>query len=122
MSAIGSAKARGPEMWSDTAAPPSLLLVGSRRLGGVGGLVQQRLEGRLLQRRGGLRVVEHLLERLVHPQGLADLLDRAGIVPRVSSRGSLRAQDQRLHRRDIWQAFVAFGVLEDGVEQLQRRP
>src|SRR5215211_8304269 len=122
MSAIGSAMARGPEMWSDTAAPLSLGLVGARRLGGVGGLVQQRLQGRLLQRRGGLWVVEHLLERLVHPQGLADLLDRAAVVPRVSSRGNLRAQDERLHRRGVWQAVVAFGVLEDGVEQLQRRP
>src|SRR5215213_1490656 len=102
MSAVGSAMARGPEMWSDTVAPPSLLLVGARRLGGVGGLVQQRLEGRLLQRRGRLRVVEHLLERLVHPQGLADLLDRAAVVPRVRSRAHLRAQDERLHRRDIW--------------------
>src|SRR5512133_4022520 len=112
MSAIGSAKARGPEMWSDTAAPPWLLLVGSRGLGGVGGLVQQRLQRRLLQRRGGLRVVEHLLERLVHPQGLADLLHRAAVVPRIGSRGNLRAQDQPLHRRGVWQAFVAFGVLE----------
>src|SRR5215211_3538652 len=122
MSAIGSAKARGPEMWSDTAAPPWLLLVGSRRLGGVGGLVQQRLQGRLLQRRGRLRVVEYLLERLVHPQGLADLLDRAGVVPRVRSRAHLRPQDERLHRCEVWQAFVAFDVLEDGVEQLQCRP
>jgi hypothetical protein len=39
----------------------------ARGLGGVGGLIQQRLQGRVLQRRGGLRVVEHLLERLVHP-------------------------------------------------------
>ena len=39
----------------------------ARGLGGVGGLVQQRLQGRLLQRRGRLRVVEHLLERLVDP-------------------------------------------------------
>src|SRR5512133_2914379 len=108
MSAIGSAKARGPEMWSDTAAPPWLLLVGSRGLGGVGGLVQQRLQSRVLQRRGGLRVVEHLLERLVHALGLADLLDRAGVVPRVSGRALLRAQDERLHRCDVWQAFVAF--------------
>ena len=37
----------------------------ARGLGGVGGLVQQRLQGRVLQRRGGLRIVEHLLERLV---------------------------------------------------------
>src|SRR5215216_4219522 len=116
MSAIGSAKARGPEMWSDTAAPSSLLLVGARGLGGVGGLIQQRLQGRLLQRRGRLRVVEHLLERPVDPQGLADLLDRAGIVPRIRSRSSLPAQDERLHRRDVWQASVAFDVLEDGVE------
>src|SRR5216117_2794807 len=121
MSAIGSAKARGPEMWSDTASPQWLLVAGLG-LGGVGGLVQQRLQGRLLQRRGGLWIVEDLLERLVHPQGLADLLDRAGVVPRVSGRARLRAQDERLHRRDVWQAFVAFGVLEDGVEQLQRRP
>src|SRR5215218_4901244 len=118
MSKLGSAKARGPEMWSDTAAPPWLLLVGSRRLGGVGGLVQQRLQRRVLQRRGGLRAVEHLLERLIDPQGLADLLHRTGVVPRVSSRGNLRAQDERLHRREVWQALVAFGVLEDGVEQL----
>src|SRR5215204_5861972 len=94
----------------------------ARELGGVGGLIQQRLQGRVLQRRGGLRVVEHLLERLVDPQRLADLLDRAGVVPRVSSRAHLRAQDECLHRREVWQAFVAFDMLEDGVEQLQRRP
>src|SRR5512133_3643273 len=112
MSAIGSAKARGPEMWSDTAAPPWLLLVGSRGLGGVGGLVQQRLQGRVLQRRGRLRVVEHLLERLVHPQGLAALFHGAGVVPCVTARGHLRAQDERLHRREVWQTVVAFDVLE----------
>src|SRR5829696_3252637 len=86
------------------------------------GIVQQRLQGRVLQRRGRLRIVEHLLERLVHPQGLADLFHGAGVVPRVRSRGHLRAQDERLHRREVWQASVAFDVLEDGVEQLQRRP
>ena len=57
MSAIGSASARGPEMWSDIA----VLLVAGARL--VGGLVEQRLQRRVLQRLGGLRVVEHLLER-----------------------------------------------------------
>src|SRR5918995_5204763 len=117
MSATGSAKARGPEMWSDT-APPQCLLVAAWRLGGVGGLVQQRLQGRLLQRRGGLRVVEHPLEGLVHPQGLADLLDRARVVPSVPGRALLRAQDERLHRREVWQAVVPFDVPEDDVEQL----
>src|SRR5215216_5925714 len=92
-----------PEPHEDEGQPPTTQLKADELLGGVGGLVQQRLQGRLLQRR-------------------ADLLDRAGVVPRVRSRAHLRPQDERLHRCEVWQAFVAFDVLEDGVEQLQCRP
>ena len=42
-------------------------------LGSVGRLLQQRLEGRVLERFGGVGVVQHLLERLVHPLRLPDL-------------------------------------------------
>src|SRR6478735_3253783 len=61
MSAIGSARARGPEMWSDIS-------------GLVAGLVDQGLHGWMLEDLGGLRMVEHLLERGVHALGLFDLL------------------------------------------------
>src|SRR5215211_2947919 len=69
MSAMGSASARGPEMWSD--------------MGLVGGLVEQRLERRVRQRVGGVRVIEHLLEGRVDALRLADLLDRAAVVAGV---------------------------------------
>jgi hypothetical protein len=39
----------------------------------VGGLLEQRLERRLLERLGGLGVVEHLLKSRIHALGLADL-------------------------------------------------
>ena len=54
----------------------------------VGGLVEQRLQGRVLQRLGGVWVVEHLLERGVHALRLADLLDGAAVVPRVRRSGA----------------------------------
>src|SRR5215213_3441120 len=56
-----------PQPHEDEGEPPTTQLKADKLLGCVGGLVQQRLQGRLLQRRGGLRVVEHLLECLVDP-------------------------------------------------------
>src|SRR3954451_19528132 len=84
MSAMGSDSARGPEMWSD--------------IGLVGGLVEQRLERRVLQRLGGRRVVEHLLEGRVHALRLADLLHGAAVVPRVGGSGLLRVEYEGFHR------------------------
>src|SRR3954466_5031561 len=113
MSAIGSARARGPEMWSDIAPL-------SGRLACC--LVKQRLQGRLLQCGFGFRIVEHLLECLVHTLSLPDLLHRAAVISSVGSRRFLGAQDERLHRRKVWKAFVPFDVVEDRVEKLQRWP
>ena len=42
----------------------------------VGGLLEQRLERRVLERLGGLGVVEHLLKSRIHALGLADLGNR----------------------------------------------
>src|SRR5207248_4247078 len=75
MSAIGSATARGPETWWDIACPRRPVLA---RAGLVGSLFEQRLQRRVLQSLGGRGIVEHPLERVVHAQGLADLLDGAG--------------------------------------------
>src|SRR4051794_13440512 len=99
MSPIGSARARGPEMWSDISSS-------SRTRSDVpgwslGSLVEQRLEHRVLQRLGGLRLVQHLLEGGVDSLGLPDLLDGAAVVPRVGGSGVLRALDERLHRRQV---------------------
>src|SRR5215218_6952287 len=108
MSAMGSDSARGPEMWSD--------------IGLVGGLVEQRLERRVLQRLGGRGVVEHLLEARVDALRLADLLDRAAVVAGVGARGLLRAENEGLHRGQVRQAVVALRVTEDRVEERERRP
>ena len=61
MSPAGPAMARGPEKWSDMS---------------VGRLVQQRLQHGLTERLLGCRVVQHLLEGLLDPVGLADLRHR----------------------------------------------
>src|SRR5215208_3982514 len=89
MSPAGPASARGPEKWSDMGRaflsrnslrstgtggePTSLAATQWTALGSVGGLLQQRLEGWVLERLGGVGVVQHLLERLVHPMRLPDL-------------------------------------------------
>ena len=90
MSPAGPAIARGPEKWSDMGRaflsrnsvrstgtgggePSRLAATPWTVLGSVGGLLQQRLEGRVLERFGGVGVVQHLLERLVHPMRLPDL-------------------------------------------------
>src|SRR3954451_22676342 len=108
MSAMGSDSARGPEMWSD--------------IGLVGGLVEQRLERRVLQRLGGIRVIEHLLERRVDTLRLADLLDRPAVVARIGGPGLLRAENEGLHRGQVRKAVVALRMTEDRVEERERRP
>src|SRR6476469_1111764 len=69
----------------------------------------------------GLRVVEHLLERRVHPLGLLDLPDGAAVVPRIRGSTLLGAEYERFDRCKVGQPVVALGVPEDGVEQPQRR-
>src|SRR5829696_5160207 len=113
MSAIGSASARGPEMWSDIAFPVAGL---------VGRLVEQRLQRGMLERVAGGGIVQHPLEGVVYPQGLSDLLHGASVIPLIRRRRLLCAEDERLHRLEIGQAVVALDVLEDGVEKGQRRP
>src|SRR5690349_3700979 len=108
MSAIGSATARGPEMWCDT---PELRV---RRY------VEQRRERGVLQRLLGRRIVEHPLERLIEAVCLPDLLDRAAVVARVAGRRLLGAQDELLDRLEVRQPLVPLDVPEDRVEQLQR--
>src|SRR3954468_18045058 len=108
MSAMGSDSARGPEMWSD--------------IGLVGGLVEQRLERRVLQRLGGIRVIEHLLEGRVDTLRLATLLDRAAVVAGIGGRGLLRAENEGLHRRQVRQAVVALRGTKDPIEELEGRP
>src|SRR3954466_6083533 len=106
MSAIGSASARGPEMWSDTL---------------VRSFVEKRLQRGVLQRLGRRRIVEYALEGVVDAQGLADLLDRPRVVARVGGGGRLGAEDECMERRHVRQAVVAFRVLERCVEQGERR-
>jgi hypothetical protein len=60
----------------------------------VGGLIEQRLQRRVLQRFPGAGVVEHPLEGGVDALRLADLLDRAGVVAGVGGSGLLRAEDE----------------------------
>ena len=50
-------------------APPAG--AGTRAMRSVGRQLQQRLEGRVLERLGGAGVVQHLLERLLHRQRLS---------------------------------------------------
>src|SRR3954447_25772246 len=112
MSAMGSAKARGPDMWSDIGGP------GHRgRL--VGGLVQQRLHRRVLEGFGSLRVVEHPLEGGLYPLRLLDLLHGAAVVACVGGRALLGREDERMQRGDVRKSVVALHVPEDGVEQPQ---
>src|SRR3712207_8421188 len=59
----------GPRCGPTTALP-------SRRSRLVRCFLEQRFQGGMLQRLAGGGVVEHPLERLVHAQSLADLLDR----------------------------------------------
>src|SRR3954453_4660229 len=105
MSAIGSASARGPEMWSDTL---------------VRGFVEQRLQRGVLQRFGRGRIVEYALEGVVDTQGLADLLDRPRVVARVGGGGLLGAEDESMEGRHVRQALVAFRVPERRVQQGER--
>src|SRR3954462_7514006 len=98
MSAIGSASARGPEMWSDNEQP---------RL--VGGFVEQRPQRRMLKCLSGRRVVEHALEGVVHALCFANLLDRAAVVPGVRHCGLLGAEDECMQSRHVREAFVALG-------------
>src|SRR5204862_2548035 len=97
MSAIGSASARGPEMWSDTL---------------VRSFVEQRLQRGVLQRLGRGRIVEHALECLVDAQGLPDLLDGPRVVARVGDGRLFGAEDECMKGRHVRQAVVAFRVLE----------
>ena len=53
------------------------------------GLVQQRLQSAMLQRLGGLRIVQHLLERIIDTLLLADLHHGATVIARVRGRGLL---------------------------------
>ena len=71
---------------------------------------------------GGLGIVEHSLERVVHAQGLADLLHGARVVARITGGGALGSEDERLQGGHIGKALISLDVLEDGVEQRQRRP
>src|SRR5829696_10189878 len=75
----------------------------------------------MLQRRLGLGVIEHLLERGVDPLGLPDLLHRASVVAGVGRRGHLGTEDERLHRREVRKPLIALDVPEDEVEQPERR-
>src|SRR4051795_9991485 len=100
MSAIGSARARGPEMWSDIG------VLGPGSLDLVGGLGQQRPQSGVLERLRGVRGVQHLLEGRVDALGLADLLHRPAVVPRVGGGGLLRAEDERLQDRPVREPVV----------------
>src|SRR5918911_5236708 len=69
--------------------------------GSVGGLVQQRLQGRVLQRLRGGGVVEHLLERLLEALALDDLgHGPAAQVVEVAGRGALHGLDDLLETAD----------------------
>src|SRR3954465_15962385 len=105
MSAIGSASARAPEMWSDTL---------------VRSFVEQRLQRGVLQRLGRGRIVEYALEGVVDAQRLADLLDRPRVVARVDAGGLLGAEDECMEGRHVRQALVARRVPERRVEQGER--
>src|SRR5918995_1786091 len=112
MSAVGSATARGPEMWCDTERRRDAL--------GVRGFLQQGRERRMRQGVLGRGVVEHALERIVDALRLADLLDGAAVVACIAAGGLLGAEDELLDRVEIGQARVALDMAEDPVEQFQR--
>src|SRR4051794_33867471 len=107
MSAIGSARARGPEMWSDIGA------LGPGSVDLVGGLGQQRSQGGVGEGLRGVRAVQYLLEGRVDALGFADLLPRPAVVPRVGGGRLLRAEDERLQHRPVREPVVALGVPED---------
>src|SRR5688500_8299605 len=100
MSAIGSARALGPEMWSDMERRGSVARL-------VAGFVEQRPHRRVLEQLGSRRMVENLLEGCVDSLGLPDLLHRAGIVPGVRRGRLLGAQDERPDRRQVGEAVIA---------------
>src|SRR3712207_132322 len=104
----------GPRCGPTTALP-------SRRSRLVRCFLEQRFQGGMLQRLAGGGVVEHPLERLVHAQSLADLLHRARVVALVRTSRHLSAQNERLHRRQVRKPLISLDVLEDRVEQRQRR-
>src|SRR3712207_1166673 len=104
----------GPRCGPTTALP-------SRRSRLVRCFLKQRFQGGMLQRLAGGGVVEHPLERLVHAQSLADLLHRARVVALVRTSRHLSAQNERLHRRQVRKPLISLDVLEDRVEQRQRR-
>src|SRR5438094_254573 len=120
MSAIGLAKARGPEMWSDMGVPRSRFAA-SGGFGLVRGLVQHRLQGRVLQCLRGLRMVEYFLEGVVDSLSLPDLLHRAAVVACVGGRSLLRIMDERFQRSQVRKALVTLRVPEDDIEELERR-
>src|SRR5438270_9937071 len=107
MSAIGSARARGPEMWSDIG------VLGLDSVDLVRGLGQQRPQRGVLERLCGVRVVQYPLKRLVDAPGLADLLHRAPVVARIGGRRLLRAQDEGPHGCPVRESCVALRVPED---------
>ena len=76
----------------------------------------------MLEGLGGLRVVQHLLERRVDALRLPDLLDRAAVVAGVRRRRRLGVEDERAQRGDVRQPVVPLHVAEDHVEERQRRP
>src|SRR5947208_13747925 len=76
----------------------------------------------MLQRLGGLRVVQHLLERIIETLLLADLHHGATVIARVRGRGLLGTVDERLQSGEVWKAFVALDVSETDVEKRQCRP
>src|SRR3954470_17331377 len=106
MSAIGSARARGPEMWSDISVSPPPR---RDRAGSVGCLVEQGPQGRVLQRLGGVRVIQHLLAGRVHALRLPDLFHGAAVVPRVRTRRPLGTEDEGLQRGPVREPRVALG-------------
>src|SRR3954452_12903829 len=99
MSAIGSATARGPEMWCDTRS-------------GVRCFVEQRRERRVPERFLGRGIVEDALERVVDAPRLANLLDGAAVIAGVPAGGLLRGEDEALDGGEVRQAFVALDVAE----------
>ena len=57
-----------------------------RRPGSAGRFVEQRLQGRVLERLRGLGVVEHLLERLLHTQRLRiSCTDASSVLAKMSA-------------------------------------
>src|SRR5947208_3643136 len=112
MSAIGSASARGPEMWSDMTSPR---LVSGDQVS-VRSLVEQGPQSRMLQRIGCIRIIEHPLKCRVDPLCLSDFLHRPAIVARIRRGGFLGAKDKTPERRHIRQTLIPVRVSERRVE------